>query len=159
MSADGTIACVSKTLSANDLGITGSHQSGICIPKEPELLRFFPQLDENDHNPDCELSVRVPQTGGCHILRYIHYNGKLSGRSTRDEYRLTRTTELFRAVEPEPGDQLEFCRCPSGEIEVTLNRRGPSAPVMSPEVPTGRVELNGGWTVFHVEVGRHGQTR
>ncbi len=36
---------ISKKLSANDLGLTGSHQAGILVPKSTELQNFFPKLD------------------------------------------------------------------------------------------------------------------
>jgi len=42
---------IEKILSINDLGINGSHQAGMLIPKKEEILRFFPELDLGIKNP------------------------------------------------------------------------------------------------------------
>ena len=34
---------IEKTLSKNDTGETGGHQAGILVPKEPDILGFFPR--------------------------------------------------------------------------------------------------------------------
>jgi hypothetical protein len=98
-----------KTLSANDLGITGSHQAGIHVPKsEPELLSFFPKLDTSVLNPDAWI-VCVDDSGEEWKLRFIYYNNRLHTDSgTRNEYRLTYLTPFFRRTSPKPGDQLVF---------------------------------------------------
>ena len=42
---------ISKILSKNDVGDSGSHQAGICLPKKGEFLTFFPELDVKQKNP------------------------------------------------------------------------------------------------------------
>jgi hypothetical protein len=50
---------ISKVLSANDTGDTGGHQAGILVPKDPDILAFFPKLDANRRNPRCLLHFMV----------------------------------------------------------------------------------------------------
>lgn len=94
-----------KTLSPNDLGRTGTHQSGILVPKS--LAGFFPQLDEAAPNPDAWL-ILEPSGGVPVKCRYVHYNGRILGTNTRDEYRITWISSLLRAMGAEVGDLLEF---------------------------------------------------
>jgi len=49
------IHAISKVLSANDVGVTGGHQAGILIPKNPDILSFFPTLGNKDKNPRAQL--------------------------------------------------------------------------------------------------------
>ena len=111
---------VSKRLSANDLGFTGTHQAGILIPKSPEIVGFFPSLDEDRHNPSCTVTVFLPEPEESVDLRFIHYNGRKTGMSTRDEYRLTGTTRMLRTLEAGEGDYLEFHRNYKGDIRVRV---------------------------------------
>jgi len=150
-----------KKLTANDLGHTGSHQAGIHVPKQPEILRFFPMLDEESYNPECEIAVRLEPGGRCLAVRYIHYNGKLTRDGTRNEYRLTRTAKIFRTVTALPGDLLRFRWLPSGEMEISLHhddasRGGPPRPCAddsSPKSATGssrEIGSSNDWTVIQV---------
>lgn len=95
-----------KTLTANDVGATGSHQAGIHVPKS--LLTYFPQLDSAVLNPDCWLAVDV--AGETHRWRFIHYNNAVVGAGTRDEYRLTHITSSMRRLGASRGDVLELAR-------------------------------------------------
>lgn len=107
-----------KTLSANDLGITGSHQAGMHVPKRQELLTFFPQLDEEAFNPRREMGVYCQDTHRYWRFNFIHYNNKVFGSGTRNEYRLTQMTAFFREGGYQPGDDLVFVREESGDITV-----------------------------------------
>lgn len=111
---------VGKVLTSNDLGLTGSHQAGIAIPKDPDILLFFPELDASQYNPDCILVVDVPQTCRYWELRYIYYNNKTHGQGTRNEYRLTGTTKLLRDASASVGDEVTFRRNKLGDIEVEI---------------------------------------
>lgn len=111
---------VRKILTANDLGLTGGHQAGIAIPKDPAILAFFPPLDPAQYNPDCVISVRTPQTGDHWELRYVYYNNKVHDRGTRNERRLTGTTKMLRALGAAEGDTVGFRRTTFGDIEVYL---------------------------------------
>lgn len=134
---------VSKVLSANDLGLTGTHQAGILIPKRSEIISFFPALDESKRNPSCEVAVFVPAIGHYLELKYIHYNGKKTKTSTRDEYRLTRMTGILREMGAVEGDRLEFNRNSNGEIHLTLSHDSANdeSEIVSGEV----VQLSSGW--------------
>ena len=48
MTKEKKTLAISKELSANDTGATGGHQSGMVIPKDPQILSFFPPLDKED---------------------------------------------------------------------------------------------------------------
>lgn len=98
----------SKTLSANDTGLTGGHQAGILVPKgDRELLEFFPHLDPSVENPDAWIAV-TDEHGEDRQLRYIYYNKKRHGTGTRDEYRITHLTKYLRDADARPGDALVF---------------------------------------------------
>lgn len=97
---------ISKELTPNDLGLTGSHQAGMTVPKDYALLSFFPTLDASEANPRALLDVQVPQLSENFPVNFVYYNGKLHGFSTRNEYRLTGLTAVFRGLEASPGDQV-----------------------------------------------------
>jgi hypothetical protein len=136
---------VSKRLSANDLGLTGTHQAGILIPKSQEILGFFPSLDEDRHNPSCRVTVFLPEMEEFVGLRFIHYNGKKTGMSTRDEYRLTGTTRMLRALGADEGDDLEFHRSHNGDVHVRLLHTSASD---GDNIRGDVVQLSGGWRLI-----------
>lgn len=117
----------SKTLSANDTGLTGGHQAGILVPKaDRELLAFFPHLDPARENPDAWIVV-TDEDGEERQLRYIYYNKKLHGTGTRDEYRITHLTKYLRDAGARPGDALVFAGAPgSGVYRISLHKARPS---------------------------------
>ncbi|MCQ1987532.1 EcoRII N-terminal effector-binding domain-containing protein [Arthrobacter sp. zg-Y844] len=112
---------VRKLLTANDVGLTGSHQAGIAIPKNPDIRAFFPPLDAADYNPDFWMTVATPETGEQWQLRFIYYNNKTHGQGTRNEYRLTHTTPMLRALGASAGDVVAFRRNSFGEVEAVLH--------------------------------------
>jgi len=95
---------VSKTLSRNDLGLTGSHQAGMLVPRE--LANFFPPLRETEKNPRAVVEA-IDEDGVSWNFNFIHYNNKLFG-GTRHEYRLTRMTKFLRMQNLVEGDLVEF---------------------------------------------------
>ena len=95
---------ISKILSANDTGETGAHQAGIHIPKKPEILGFFPNLDKSDKNPRQRLQFYDEDDAGWKFT-FIYYNNKYFG-GTRNEFRLTGTTKFFREKNLKCGDKL-----------------------------------------------------
>lgn len=98
----------SKVLSANELGITKSHQAGLLIPKRIALLSYFPRLDRFAINPRETMDFFISDLGLGVSLNYIYYNNKDRGLGTRSEYRLTGTTKLFRDLNVVPGQVIEF---------------------------------------------------
>jgi|TARA_B100000315_G_C14344178_1_gene480990 hypothetical protein len=95
-----------KTLTRNDLGIGGSHQAGIHIPKNPSLIGFFPELNEHIKNPRIKITFYGPEN---EIWRFnfIYYNNKIFG-GTRNEYRLTAMTKFFNKYNLSPDDKLSM---------------------------------------------------
>lgn len=134
-------AAITKELSANDTGETGGHQAGILIPKEPEILAFFPSLDGSVKNPRHELQVTDP-TGQKRTLAFIYYNNRLFG-GTRNEYRLTRLTEFFRSHNLKSGDVL-ILRREEGRYSVEFERKKKS------EFESGRLQLGSTWKIVSI---------
>ena len=99
---------IEKVLSNNDLGLTGTHQAGILIPKRKEILDFFPFLYPVAVNPRAEISFE-DESGQIWKFNFIYYNNRFRN-GTRNEYRLTGTTAYFRATGLQPGDIMIFSR-------------------------------------------------
>lgn len=97
---------VVKILSKNDLGLSGSHQAGILVPKELVKEEFFPRLDEEEFNPHCMIVFFVGDKK--YEFNYIHYNSKVFGTGTRNEYRLTRLSRFYKDFGCGLGDRLVF---------------------------------------------------
>lgn len=136
----------SKTLSANDTGMTGGHQAGILVPKgDRELLEFFPHLDPTVENPDAWIEV-TGESDEPLRLRYVYYNKKRHGTGTRDEYRITHLTKYLRDAGARPGDSLVFSGAKgSGRYRIRLERlQG----MQEPAAPFGVIRL-AGWRRVH----------
>lgn len=114
---------VGKTLTANDLGLTGSHQAGILVPKSGHVLRIFPPLDEHRLNPDCEVAFWVAELGRTWTARFVYYNNRAHGMGTRSEYRLTRISGLLKDLRANVGDRLVFTQDALGAVSVELKSR------------------------------------
>lgn len=113
---------VKKTLSKNDLGLSGSHQAGILIPKELVKQAFFPVLDEQTQNPCC--LILVQSEGKEYRFNYIHYNSRVFGTGTRNEYRLTRLSQFFKENDCSLGDKLVFSfNVESGKYSLSVERQ------------------------------------
>ena len=100
------IATVYKTLTKNDLGLTGSHQAGICVPFKIVHEGFFPKLDVLQYNPRTEIPICFQ--GVMLKFNYIYYNSKLLKKGTRNEYRLTGMSRFFFNNGCKEGDILVF---------------------------------------------------
>jgi len=150
-------AQIEKILSPNDVGATGAHQAGILIPKKPEVLAFFPKLDRHIANPDCWINF-VDEAGNVWRFRYIWYNGKLHGTSTRNEYRLTCMTAWFRSQQAKAGDIVVIKRDENGgyKIKLRAKRKDDSATRLhKPGIivhPDGRIviKLGTGWKIIQM---------
>ena len=95
---------IEKELTANDVGTTGTHQAGICVPKDPRVLAFFPSLSANEKNPRQLLHFQDAE-GRQWAFSFIHYNNRRFG-GTRNEYRLTRTGAYIASNSLNAGDFL-----------------------------------------------------
>lgn len=99
---------IEKTLSPNDLGLTGAHQAGMLIPKDESILSFFPLLDAAAENPRVVLTF-LDESGTHWKFNYIYYNNKLRG-GTRNEYRLTGMTKFLNSSMLKPNDIILFSK-------------------------------------------------
>ncbi len=113
---------VAKILSPNDCGITGTHQAGILVPKQSELLDFFPSLDAAEYNPRKTVRCR-DQADKLWQFAFIYYNNRLFG-GTRNEYRLTRMTRFIREAGLKPGDKVLFSKLEPDEYAIRYQRAG-----------------------------------
>lgn len=111
---------ISKLLSTNDTGANGTHQAGILVPKDIEILSFFPYLDERVKNPRTRLAF-TDESDQTWLFSFIYYNNKFFG-GTRNEYRLTGMTKFMREIDAHAGDSLLFSRDEEERYSVALKR-------------------------------------
>lgn len=115
---------IEKMLTSNDVGETGSHQSGITIPSDPAFVNFFPGLPEK-LNPSLMMRFLDPE-GRAWDFRYVYYNNRRHG-GTRDERRLCRTTKFLRSFRARAGDILVLSDDAEGCYSASI-RRSPREP-------------------------------
>lgn len=130
---------IAKTLSGNDIGLTGGHQAGVLIPKtDPAILDFFPGLDANEKNPSKILEFLRRDNGEVVKLKFVYYNSKHFG-GTRNEFRLTGMTRYLREIGASVGDRL-LMSDESGSYYIEVSQ---------PKVERDRVltvKLSGSWS-------------
>ena len=131
---------IAKLLSANDTGETGGHQAGILIPKDEELLSFFPLLDAKTLNPRCHIQF-IDDGGRFWEFAFIYYNNLFFG-GTRNEYRLTRMTKFIRQAALVQGDDLVLSRT-NDRYHVSFRRKRDA-----PAQKNGVLKLGTGWRVI-----------
>ena len=129
---------ITKHLSRNDTGETGGHQAGMLIPRDPEILSFFPRLDPKEYNPRHQLTFRDP-LGTKWIFNFIYYNNKLFD-GTRNEYRLTCMTPFIRAHNLRAGDKLTLSRDEENRFHISYHRQNESG-------ADGRLKLGTSWRI------------
>lgn len=139
---DGGSIRLRKRLSPNDVGATGSHQAGVFVP--PSMTSFFPELDEGAFNPDSWITVE-DAIGNSWLWRFLHYNNAVVGHGTRNEYRLTHTTEALRELGAREGDELELERL--GELTYRVG-------IVAKKGPTGVLVLStaGPWRTVSIRM-------
>jgi hypothetical protein len=143
----------SKTLSANDVGTTGTHQGGILIPKtEADLLAFLPPLDPAIKNPDAWIEC-TDENGAMRRFRFVYYNNKLHDlNGTRNEYRITYMTKYFREMDAREGDTLEISRDEgTARYNIRVARQRAEAIEQADEVGAQRIRIRitSGWHRVH----------
>ena len=134
-----------KLLSKTDTGQSNTHQAGLLIPKTvPGLLEFLPRLDASQKNPSAEVLCR-DESNKCWSFRFIYYNGKLfRDGGTRNEFRLTRTTEYLKSRNAQEGDIFEITILEDGVYSVRIIPIDVSDEPFTPR----RVKLSG-WQRLH----------
>lgn len=111
---------IEKILSANDTGETGGHQDGILVPKDKQILSFFPALDSSQKNPRAILDI-IDDVDHKWTFAFIYYNSRLFG-GTRNEYRLTRVMPFFREFNLKSGDKVYFKKSEHNKLFITFQR-------------------------------------
>lgn len=139
-----SVTAITKTLSANDTGETGGHQAGILIPKNTEILDFFPSLDRAAYNPRTTLVFASDNDVSKWSFEFIYYNNKLFG-GTRNEFRLTGMTKFIRANNLKAGDDLILGKRENGIRYIGYKRK--NVPKLS---SNGVLKLGSGWKVINI---------
>lgn len=101
---------VFKILSRNDVGETGSHQSGMSIPKKVMETGIFPKLGTNILNPRRVVEF-YEEDDTKWEFQFIYYNDLFFGKprnKAHDEYRLTCIIDLIRKNKIKSGDEIYF---------------------------------------------------
>lgn len=132
---------ISKILSLNDTGESGGHQAGILVPKEPEILGFFPKLGKETKNPRVGL-VFTDESGEEWEFTFIYYNNKFYA-GTRNEFRLTGMTRFFRENGLKAGDELFLASEGNGNLAIGYKRQ------VKPE-QNEAIRLKGQWKVIKI---------
>ena len=117
-----------KILSANDLGLTGTHQSGLLIPKKLISGNLFPSLSKSELNPRMRLKFITLDDDKVFYANYIYYNNRhFSG--TRDEYRLTGISGFLRENGLKEEDKIKISKQGLGTYSICVIKevRDPSA--------------------------------
>ena len=96
-----------KRLSANDLGLTRSHQAGFLIPKSLVKGGLFDTLPRVDLDPRLALRFYDYSRAVEFVPTYIYYNNKYFG-GTRCEYRLTGLVKFIREHGLREGDSIKI---------------------------------------------------
>jgi hypothetical protein len=134
---------IRKKLSPNDLGETGSHMAGILIPKEQQVLDFFPSLDKSVKNPRSELVMHERNAATRWVFNFIYYNNRFFG-GTRNEYRLTCMTQYLRASNAKVGDEVLFSLNDDHSYELAIVRAKDLSTIVRDD---GVLVLSGGWKI------------
>ena len=132
---------ITKHLSRNDTGETGGHQAGILVPRDQEILAFFPRLNPDEYNPRHALVFRDP-LGTKWTFSFIFYNNRRFG-GTRNEYRLTCMTPFIRAHNLRAGDTLTLSRDQDINLHITYKRQN------EPD-DNERLKLGSSWKVVTI---------
>ena len=120
------------------------------MPKDIEILSFFPELDERTKNPRKRLAF-VDDVGETWFFSLIYYNNKFFG-GTRNEYRLTSMTRYLREVSAKPGDTLLFSRNDFESYSISLKRASEAPTVTIDEKGLSHVKLiaSASWKVISI---------
>lgn len=137
-----------KTLSKNDTGETGSHQSGISIVKNIARAGIFPILTTETKNPETTV-VFKDENDIKWEFHYKYYNdaffGKEKGKG-HDEYRLTCVKDYLRYYSIKSGDQIWFGLSENGERLIGFERQSDS----QQDQDDGTIHIRGGWRIINI---------
>lgn len=131
---------ISKILSLNDTGQTGGHQAGILIPKEGNVLDFFPTLDSKTKNPRVVIHFK-DETMQIWKFSFIYYNSRFFG-GTRNEYRLTGMTKYINQYNLKAGDTAVLTRLTNDDHLINFQKP------QEVEENHARLRVSGSWKVI-----------
>ena len=134
---------ISKKMSANDIGLNGSHQAGILIPKNNEILSFFPKMNSIEKNPRVIMRF-FDENQEKWNFNFIFYNNKYFG-GTRNEYRLTCMTSYIRMNDLRVGDEIIFSLNFSGERFIRFKRVSKGYSIQD-----GVIRLSDDWKIIKI---------
>jgi len=134
---------IAKVLSANDTGETGGHQAGILVPRQPDILAFFPKLDAAQYNPRVHLRF-LDDSGTFWQFAFIYYNNKFFD-GTRNEYRLTHMTKYIRQAGLVTGDEIILSHDRDADRYSITHRRQKKTGLVN-----GVLQLGKGWRVIQL---------
>ena len=142
---------ITKLLSANDTGETGGHQAGILVPKNGDILSFFPDLGCSEKNPRVSLCF-TDEGQKDWKFTFIYYNNKFfDEKGTRNEYRLTGMTAYLRESGLVSGDSIILSRDDSDSYFIRYER---AHKVSVKQIATAdgkcinRLSIGGSWKVI-----------
>lgn len=145
---------ITKILSSNDTGETGGHQAGILVPKNSEVLSFFPDLGCEEKNPRVVMYF-VDESGKSWKLNFIYYNNKFfDQKGTRNEYRLTGMTAYFRENALKAGDAIILTHLEDGTDTIRYQRtNAPEVKIVKDEKGNTKKKLvlSTSWRVIDCE--------
>ncbi|MCE5280354.1 MAG: EcoRII N-terminal effector-binding domain-containing protein [Planctomycetaceae bacterium] len=136
-------SAITKILSRNDTGETGGHQAGILVPRNLQVLSFFPSLDRATKNPR-HLLLFTDTLGESWSFAFIYYNNTFFG-GTRNEYRLTRMTPYLRSRNLKAGDRITLRRDTNGQYTIECTQQHQSR-----RGSDGVLHLGTGWKVIRI---------
>ncbi len=117
--------------------------AGILIPKEQQVLDFFPSLDKSVKNPRSELVMHERNAATRWVFNFIYYNNRFFG-GTRNEYRLTCMTQYLRASNAKVGDEVLFSLNDDHSYELAIVRAKDLSTIVRDD---GVLVLSGGWKI------------
>lgn len=132
---------ISKLLSPNDVGLTGTHQSGMLVPKKNEILTFFPTLITDTKNPRKTIDF-LDENGRNWKFSFIFYNNIFYG-GTRNEYRLTRMTKFISTNNLNVGDEIILTRNNLNEYRISIKKLTKNS--------DGKLTLSTTWKVINIK--------
>lgn len=135
---------IKKKLTRNDIGANGSHQGGILIPKDSEILSFFPSLENNARNPRKTITF-IDENEISWRFNFIYYNSR-SFNGTRNEFRLTGMTHFLRSNELCAGDELIFMKDEFERRHIKFRHVTKAS-----EVSGNVIRLSSNWTVINLK--------
>lgn len=132
---------IAKLLSANDIGQTGAHQSGILVPKTKEVLSFFPELKSDEKNPRISITF-FDDYNFEWKFSFIYYNNRFFG-GTRNEYRLTRMTKFIQSNNLSVGDEIILTVSNLNEYRISFKKFTLTS--------AGKLTLSNTWKVIKIK--------